>query len=290
MYYDVEKIKEELLPIQVIEYLGVPYERHGKNIFIYCPEHEERIGSVDRHIGNCVLNDTFQRAYYCFGCGASGDAFRLIAMLEHLDPKHDFRKILAIAYEACGGGSYFLQSPRQARQRQQKQMQLQEPEQAQEVPYLTKEQFAQIGLHADLFISKFSEVFDETQRQEDVFLYKDLNYSQSDPYGNPKACCLAKKTAGYTLKKLSVESPEAYKFLVKAKAREQMRKYKRLAQANWRKQFQLDPAFVAELSQHYKNKYLEAKAVFLNFAVEKELKEFENESWLFGYDTLMNMF
>lgn len=101
MYYDVEKIKEELLPIQVIEYLGVPYERHGKNIFIYCPEHEERTGSVDRHIGNCVLNDTFQRAYYCFGCGASGDAFRLIAMLEHLDPKHDFRKILAIAYEAC---------------------------------------------------------------------------------------------------------------------------------------------------------------------------------------------
>ena len=120
MYYDVEKIKEELLPIQVIEYLGVPYERHGKNIFIYCPEHEERTGSVDRHIGNCILNDTFQRAYYCFGCGASGDAFRLIAMLEHLDPKHDFRKILAIAYEACGGGSYFLQSPRQARQRQQK--------------------------------------------------------------------------------------------------------------------------------------------------------------------------
>ena len=105
-----------------------------------------------------------------------------------------------------------------------------------------------------------------------------------------KLACLTKKTAGYTLKKLSVESPEAYKFLVKAKAREQMRKYKRLAQANWRKQFQLDPAFVAELSQHYKNKYLEAKTVFLNFAVEKELKEFENESWLFGYDTLMNMF
>lgn len=287
IYYNVEKIKEELKPIQVIEHLGVPYQRHGKNIFIFCPEHEERTGSVDRHIGNCVLNDTFQRAYYCFGCGASGNAFQLIAMLEHLDSKKDFPKILKIAYDACGGGSYFLKAPHEMRLTKTKQQREEEPDQVQ--TYLTKEQLSQIGLRSDLFLSKFSEVFDETQTEEEVFLHKDLNYSQEDSYGNPKVSCLIKKTTGYTLKKLSIESPEAYEFLIKNKAREQMRKYKKLARANWNQKYQLDSAFSSELSQYYKNKYLEAKSVFVNFASEKELKEFQNESWLFGYDALLNM-
>ena len=101
--YDIEKIKEELKPINIIRYLGVKYKRSGRNVFILCPEHEERTGRADRNIGNCIIGDTFRNAYHCFGCGASGDCFKLIALLEGLDLKEDFIKVLTIAAEACGG-------------------------------------------------------------------------------------------------------------------------------------------------------------------------------------------
>ena len=81
-----QKIKSAITVRQVGEMYGMEPDRHG---MVCCPFHSDSDPSMK-------LNDTY---YYCFGCGANGDAIDLTAKLFDLNPRqaaeklmHDWRK------------------------------------------------------------------------------------------------------------------------------------------------------------------------------------------------------
>ena len=69
-----QKIKSAITVRQVGEMYGMEPDRHG---MVCCPFHSDSDPSMK-------LNDTY---YYCFGCGANGDAIDLTAKLFDLNPR-----------------------------------------------------------------------------------------------------------------------------------------------------------------------------------------------------------
>ena len=75
-----QKIKSAITVRQVGEMYGMKPDRHG---MVCCPFHSDSDPSMK-------LNDTY---YYCFGCGANGDAIDLTAKLFDLNPRQAAEKI-----------------------------------------------------------------------------------------------------------------------------------------------------------------------------------------------------
>ena len=69
-----QKIKSAITVRQVGKIYGMEPDRHG---MVCCPFHSDSDPSMK-------LNDTY---YYCFGCGANGDAIALTAKLFDLNPR-----------------------------------------------------------------------------------------------------------------------------------------------------------------------------------------------------------
>ena len=74
-----QKIKSAITVRQVGEMYGMEPDRHG---MVCCPFHSDSDPSMK-------LNDTY---YYCFGCGANGDAIDLTAKLFDLNPRQAARQ------------------------------------------------------------------------------------------------------------------------------------------------------------------------------------------------------
>ena len=68
-----QTVKSAITVRQVGEMYGMEPDRHG---MVCCPFHSDSDPSMK-------LNDTY---YYCFGCGANGDAIDLTAKLFDLNP------------------------------------------------------------------------------------------------------------------------------------------------------------------------------------------------------------
>lgn len=289
MYYDIEKIKEHLKPIDIITELQVLYKRKGNNLFILCPgpTHEIETGSPDEHIGNCILGDTFRNAYYCFGCGARGNAFTLIAHLLGLDLEKNFNEILSVAADICGGSHlYEMNSNSQnkvSHKRKEKNINL-----------LTKSQLDIIGLgnssYPTIYTECFSGKFDSNGALEN--LTKDLNYKNLDPLGFPEVSYLESKGLNYSLTNLLNEDFETYAWLVSNKSKEAMLRYKKLALNDWNKlaasigiKTDALTSFSEELKNLCKAKYLEAEAIWKLYADQDELDQID-DSWVFGYDMI----
>lgn len=100
--YDLDRMKEDVRPIDVAAYLNLKTTHSGRNTFIECPEHPERVGRNDVHATNCVLGKTWNNAYYCYSCGAKGSVLDLIAHVKGLERKSNFRKICEIAIASIG--------------------------------------------------------------------------------------------------------------------------------------------------------------------------------------------
>ena len=75
-----QKIKSAITVRQVGEMYGMEPDRHG---MVCCPFHSDNHPSMK-------LNDTY---YYCFGCGANGDAIDLTAKLFDLNPRQAAEKL-----------------------------------------------------------------------------------------------------------------------------------------------------------------------------------------------------
>ena len=75
-----QKIKSAITVRQVGEMYGMEPDRHG---MVCCPFHSDSDPSMK-------LNDTY---YYCFGCGANGDAIDLTAKLFDLNPRQAAEKL-----------------------------------------------------------------------------------------------------------------------------------------------------------------------------------------------------
>ena len=78
-----QTVKSAITVRQVGEMYGMEPDRHG---MVCCPFHSDNHPSMK-------LNDTYYfgfgwayRPYYCFGCGANGDAIDLTAKLFDLNP------------------------------------------------------------------------------------------------------------------------------------------------------------------------------------------------------------
>jgi DNA primase len=73
---DIERVRSAVSLVDVVS----PYvqlKRVGRNHVGLCPFHAERTGSFN-------VRDEVGR-YHCFGCGASGDVFRFVQEVEHVD-------------------------------------------------------------------------------------------------------------------------------------------------------------------------------------------------------------
>ena len=75
-----QKIKSAITVRQVGEMYGMGPDRHG---MVCCPFHSDSDPSMK-------LNDNY---YYCFGCGANGDAIDLTAKLFDLNPRQAAEKL-----------------------------------------------------------------------------------------------------------------------------------------------------------------------------------------------------
>ena len=73
---DIERVRSA---VSLVDVVGpyVQLKRVGRNHVGLCPFHAERTGSFN-------VRDEVGR-YHCFGCGASGDVFRFVQEMEHLD-------------------------------------------------------------------------------------------------------------------------------------------------------------------------------------------------------------
>ena len=76
-----QKIKSAITVRQVGEMYGMGPDRHG---MVCCPFHSDSDPSMK-------LNDNY---YYCFGCGANGDAIDLTAKLFDLNPRQAAEKLI----------------------------------------------------------------------------------------------------------------------------------------------------------------------------------------------------
>ena len=75
-----QTVKSAITVRQAGEMYGMEPDRHG---MVCCPFHSDNHPSM-------MLNDTY---YYCFGCGANGDAIDLTAKLFDLNPRQAAEKL-----------------------------------------------------------------------------------------------------------------------------------------------------------------------------------------------------
>lgn len=80
---DVERAKQ--FPIDEMHHFD-KFKRNGNKIFVCCPFHGEKTGSL------CIYTTT--NTFYCFGCHASGDSIKFYALLHGYDTKSDFREVV----------------------------------------------------------------------------------------------------------------------------------------------------------------------------------------------------
>lgn len=73
---DIERVRAASSIVEVVQQ-HVALKRVGRNWVGLCPFHAEKSGSFN------VREETGR--YKCFGCGASGDAFKFLQEIEHLD-------------------------------------------------------------------------------------------------------------------------------------------------------------------------------------------------------------
>ena len=90
-----EEIKHSYSMREIVERYGFHVNRAG---FIHCPFHKGDKGASLK-----IYPDSF----HCFGCGASGDIFTFVQLIDHVDFKEAFQSL---------GGTYIGARRRQNRE------------------------------------------------------------------------------------------------------------------------------------------------------------------------------
>lgn len=269
MTYDIEKLKDTLLPMDVVEYLDIPIRKSGSNFFIECPDHIKNLGKEDINLEHCVLGNSFDLAYYCYSCGGKGNCFDLIAGNQNLDIRKDFVKILKIACNCCGleqdfliSDSYFYKDFSQDEQLK-----------------LDKNDLAKIGLSMtkNRTISEFWDTDETADRAEQC-----VDFKYFDDFGFPmKYFIFKEKGEQLNLDTIYKNDYNLYVHLIKSKALFVMNFYKEKLLMDYTK-FNLDipenelNSFVWKFKNMLKQKYIDAGSIFKLFASDKEITEIDN--------------
>ena len=87
-YYSDELIEEVRSRNDIVDVIGsyVHLQKKGSTYFGLCPFHNEKTGSFSVSPN--------KQMYYCFGCGANGDAIDLTAKLFDLNPRQAAEKLM----------------------------------------------------------------------------------------------------------------------------------------------------------------------------------------------------
>lgn len=80
MYYDKEKILEDINIFEYVKDMGIPYYSNGRTVSIHCPCHSEVLGKEDKNFGNCILTSS-GKGFFCFACQKGGS---IIDLSQHL--------------------------------------------------------------------------------------------------------------------------------------------------------------------------------------------------------------
>lgn len=100
--YDIDALREDISPLSAAKGLGLNINKQGSTIFVQCPAHQKIVGKPNTRITCCELGHTFNSAFYCYGCGAHGSVFEMIAYAKDLNMKADFGEIIKTAAEMTG--------------------------------------------------------------------------------------------------------------------------------------------------------------------------------------------
>lgn len=85
--YDIDLLRSDTSMEDVCACLSIPMYSCGASKSIACPEHQEK-----RHDNCRVFNDN---RYYCFSCGAYGDVFKLVQKTFDVDFRTALRMVLS---------------------------------------------------------------------------------------------------------------------------------------------------------------------------------------------------
>ena len=100
MNYDKKDVLAVADAFVVANNLGIETKKRGRNIFIHCPAHLQKLGRVDNTADNCVIT---KHGYHCFACGHHGDVIDLVE--KHLNCS--FLEALDTVANIYGGPSAF---------------------------------------------------------------------------------------------------------------------------------------------------------------------------------------
>lgn len=75
--YTVQRVRDAANIVDVMEELGFELKKHGKDYQCLCPFHN------DRHLGSFTVSER-KNLFYCFSCGAQGDAIGFLIQHEHM--------------------------------------------------------------------------------------------------------------------------------------------------------------------------------------------------------------
>lgn len=110
-YIEQEKLQRlisEVNILDVVNYLGIPFQKRGSNYFIHCPSPEHN----DQHATNCYFKDGGMRVK-CLACGYFASPIELVKDVAGVD----FFEAADIVWRIAGCPSYFYEEDEKKRKK-----------------------------------------------------------------------------------------------------------------------------------------------------------------------------
>ena len=101
MRYDANRIIEDADPFEVVQATNIEWQKKGKNVFIRCPGHLNRIGKEDQHVNNAWLT---KHGYFCSVCGVAVNTVSMVMEARNCT----YREALEFVADLNGGRELYV--------------------------------------------------------------------------------------------------------------------------------------------------------------------------------------
>ena len=101
MRYDANRIIEDADPFEVVQATNIEWQKKGKNVFIRCPGHLNRIGKEDQHVNNAWLT---KHGYFCGVCGVAVNTVSMVMEARNCT----YREALEFVADLNGGRELYV--------------------------------------------------------------------------------------------------------------------------------------------------------------------------------------
>lgn len=154
-----EEIKDLYSMKDILERYGLPQQ--NRSGFICCPFHKENTASMK----------IYHKDFHCFGCGANGDIFTFVMMMDDLTFKEAFKELGGGDFDNSFSGRlkiYKAQKNREMRKKKEEKIKKQK-----ELNYLMMDIWRNLLKHAEPLSDSWGEIYKKLQYQE--YLWEVLN-------------------------------------------------------------------------------------------------------------------